>query len=112
MDHNARIEAAITDLESQSRVNYAATAKEWDIDVQRCHGAIKAKRAPERTQPQIRVYGLQMYKKKLLLSILISWTTEAFHQPPKSWKISLKRLYTKSLVRTGQLVLYDDIKIN
>jgi hypothetical protein len=27
MDHNARIEAAIADLESQSRKNYSAAAK-------------------------------------------------------------------------------------
>ena len=32
MDHEARIQAAITDLESQERVNYAATAKKWNID--------------------------------------------------------------------------------
>ena len=32
MDHNARIQAAITDLESQETVNYAATAKKWKID--------------------------------------------------------------------------------
>ena len=32
MDQNARIEAAITDLESQDRVNYAVTAKKWNID--------------------------------------------------------------------------------
>jgi hypothetical protein len=32
MDHEARIQAAITDLESQDRVNYAATAKKWNID--------------------------------------------------------------------------------
>jgi len=31
MDHNARIQAAITDLESQSRRNIAATAKKWGI---------------------------------------------------------------------------------
>jgi hypothetical protein len=32
MDHNARIESAINDLESQSRVNYAATAKIWNVE--------------------------------------------------------------------------------
>ena len=32
MDHNARLESAITDLKSQSRVNYAATAKKWQVD--------------------------------------------------------------------------------
>jgi hypothetical protein len=32
MDHNARIQAAIADLESQERVNYAATAKKWNLD--------------------------------------------------------------------------------
>jgi hypothetical protein len=32
MDHNARIESAITDLESQSRVNYTTTAKKWDVE--------------------------------------------------------------------------------
>ena len=31
MDHNARIEAAIADLESQKRVNYSATAKKWNL---------------------------------------------------------------------------------
>ena len=31
MDHNARMESAIADLESQSRVNYSATAKKWGI---------------------------------------------------------------------------------
>jgi hypothetical protein len=32
MDHNARIEAAIADLESQSRINYSAAAKKWHVD--------------------------------------------------------------------------------
>jgi hypothetical protein len=32
MDHEARIQAAITDLESQDRVNYAAIARKWEID--------------------------------------------------------------------------------
>src|ERR1700733_7255894 len=32
MDHNARIQAAITDLESQERINYAVTAKKWNLD--------------------------------------------------------------------------------
>ena len=32
MDHNARIEAAIADLESQERVNYAVTARKWNLD--------------------------------------------------------------------------------
>jgi hypothetical protein len=32
MDHNARIQAAITDLESQGRVNYKATTKKWNLD--------------------------------------------------------------------------------
>ena len=32
MDHDARIEAAIADLESQERVNYSATAKKWNVD--------------------------------------------------------------------------------
>jgi hypothetical protein len=32
MDHNARIEAAISELESQSRVNFAATARKWNIE--------------------------------------------------------------------------------
>ena len=32
MDHEARIQAAITDLESQDRVNYAVTVKKWNID--------------------------------------------------------------------------------
>jgi Tc5 transposase DNA-binding domain len=32
MDHNARIQAAITDLESQERVNYRAAAKKWNLD--------------------------------------------------------------------------------
>ena len=31
MDHNARIEAAIADLESQDRRNIAATAKKWEV---------------------------------------------------------------------------------
>jgi hypothetical protein len=31
MDHNARIEAAIADLESQDRRNIAATAKKWGV---------------------------------------------------------------------------------
>ena len=31
MDHNARIEAAIADLESQERTNYAATATKWGL---------------------------------------------------------------------------------
>jgi hypothetical protein len=32
MDHEARIQAAITDLESQDRVNYAAITRKWEID--------------------------------------------------------------------------------
>ena len=32
MSHNARIEAAIADLKSQERVNYAATARKWDLE--------------------------------------------------------------------------------
>src|ERR1700678_296655 len=32
MDHNARIEAVVTDLESQDCVNYKATAKKWNLD--------------------------------------------------------------------------------
>jgi len=31
MGHNARIEAAIADLESQDRQNIAATAKKWGV---------------------------------------------------------------------------------
>jgi hypothetical protein len=31
MDHNARIESAITDLESQGHPNVAATAKKWKV---------------------------------------------------------------------------------
>jgi hypothetical protein len=32
MDHDARIQAAITDLKSQKRVNYKATAKKWNLE--------------------------------------------------------------------------------
>jgi hypothetical protein len=32
MDHDARIQAAIADLESQKRVNYKATAKKWKLE--------------------------------------------------------------------------------
>ena len=32
MDHNARIEAAIADLESQERINFSATAKKWNVE--------------------------------------------------------------------------------
>ena len=32
MDHNARIKAAIDDLRSQKRTNFAATAKRWDVE--------------------------------------------------------------------------------
>jgi transposase-like protein len=32
MDHEARIQAAITDLESQDCKNYAAIARKWEID--------------------------------------------------------------------------------
>jgi hypothetical protein len=32
MDHDARIEAAIADLESQIPINYAATAKKWGLE--------------------------------------------------------------------------------
>jgi hypothetical protein len=44
MDHNARIDSAIADLESQSRVNYAATAKKWVSNARRLQGAINVKR--------------------------------------------------------------------
>jgi hypothetical protein len=37
MDHNARIESVIADLESQSRVNYAATAKKWGAELAKRH---------------------------------------------------------------------------
>ena len=32
MDHNARIEAAIDDLRSQSRTNFAAIARHWGLE--------------------------------------------------------------------------------
>ena len=32
MDHNARVLAAIADLDSQERVNYSATAKRWNLE--------------------------------------------------------------------------------
>jgi hypothetical protein len=32
MDHEARIQAAIEDLDSQKRVNYSATAKKWNLE--------------------------------------------------------------------------------
>jgi hypothetical protein len=32
MDHEARIQAAISDLESQTRKNYASTAKKWGLE--------------------------------------------------------------------------------
>jgi hypothetical protein len=32
MDHDARIQAAITDLELQKRLNFKATAKKWNLD--------------------------------------------------------------------------------
>jgi hypothetical protein len=32
MDHNARIQEAIADLESQSDVNYAATVRKWGVE--------------------------------------------------------------------------------
>ena len=32
MDHEARIQAAIIDLQSQERVNYSATAKRYNLE--------------------------------------------------------------------------------
>jgi hypothetical protein len=32
MDHDARIQAAITELDSQKRVNYSATTKNWNLE--------------------------------------------------------------------------------
>jgi hypothetical protein len=32
MNYEARMQAAISDLESQSRKNFAATAKRWDLE--------------------------------------------------------------------------------
>jgi hypothetical protein len=32
MDHEARIQAAIADLESQTRRNYACITRKWDIE--------------------------------------------------------------------------------
>jgi hypothetical protein len=32
IDHEARIQAAITDLESQTRRNYASITRKWDIE--------------------------------------------------------------------------------
>jgi hypothetical protein len=50
MDHSARIELAVADLESQSRVNYAATAKKWDVErtalAKRHKGQTGVKRGP------------------------------------------------------------------
>jgi hypothetical protein len=71
MDHNARLKLAITDLESQSRVNYAAVAKNGKSIVQRCYDAIKVKPVLEKTQSHILIDSLQIYKKSLLSGILI-----------------------------------------
>jgi DNA-binding phage protein len=32
MDHEARMQAAITDLKSQTRKNYASIARKWDLE--------------------------------------------------------------------------------
>jgi DNA-binding phage protein len=32
MDHEARIQAAISDLESQTRKNYTSTARKWGVE--------------------------------------------------------------------------------
>ena len=32
MDHNARIQAALDNLRSQERVNFAATARRWEVE--------------------------------------------------------------------------------
>jgi hypothetical protein len=32
MDYEARMQAAINDLESQGRKNFAATAERWDLE--------------------------------------------------------------------------------
>jgi transposase-like protein len=32
MDHEAQIQAAIADLESQDRINYAAIARKWEVN--------------------------------------------------------------------------------
>jgi Tc5 transposase DNA-binding domain len=32
MDHNARIQAAIDDLKTQKRLNFAATARRWEVE--------------------------------------------------------------------------------
>ena len=32
IDHNARVQSAITNLELQEVINYAATTKKWKID--------------------------------------------------------------------------------
>ena len=32
MDHNTRIQAAIDDLKSQSRTNFASSARRWNVE--------------------------------------------------------------------------------
>jgi hypothetical protein len=83
MDHDTRIEAAITELESQDRINFSVTATKWDLErttlVKRFRGETGQIETPTHTH----VDSLRTYKKKLLLSTLISLVIEVFHQPLK-----------------------------
>jgi hypothetical protein len=66
MDHDARIEVAIADLESQDRRNIAAIAGRWKV-ARETLSAFEAKRAQIETLPRTHGDSLQTYKNKLLL---------------------------------------------
>jgi hypothetical protein len=61
MDHNAHIEAAITDLRSQRRTNFTTTAKKWNLErtilAKRFRGETGIKL---RDGPKIHVLGRQV----------------------------------------------------
>jgi hypothetical protein len=60
MDYEARIQAAITDLESQDRVNYTAIAKKWKIDRSTLSRRHRGVIGPIETLPRMHVDSLQI----------------------------------------------------
>jgi hypothetical protein len=54
--HDTRIESGIADLKLQSGVNYAATARKWDVERTPLASAIRAKQAQLKTPIHI-CYG-------------------------------------------------------
>src|SRR3954454_18769720 len=80
MDHDARIEAAIADLESQIPINYAATAKKWGLErstLSRRHRGETGSNRDANSYARRQVTDTQ---KETLIEYIISSVIEAFLQ--------------------------------